>query len=274
MPATTSFTRPIWIAFKACFATDEKRRQIVKENELDVYRAASMASYLFRWMGLPLTWIFFLNGTDKHRAGGHRYAPHYKRFFGPYRWRKIKLLEIGIGGYKNSIGGRSITAWRWYFPFGKIVACDIQDKKILETRGVTIYKVDQFSDQDLSRLIESEGAFDIIIDDGSHFSEHQIFTFEKLFPSLKDGGTYVVEDIQTSYWPDWGGRLIGDGGETCMTYFQRLTHYLNACEFTGESPRNPKLEALGDQISTISFHHNLIFIQKELLKKQSNVIVA
>jgi tetratricopeptide (TPR) repeat protein len=37
---------------------------------------------------------------------------------------------------------------------------------------------------------------DIIIDDGSHISEHQIFSFERLFGSLKPGGLYLVEDIQ------------------------------------------------------------------------------
>ena len=39
---------------------------------------------------------------------------------------------------------------------------------------------------------------DIIIDDGSHIEEHQIFTFGVLFPKLKPGGVYIVEDISSS----------------------------------------------------------------------------
>lgn len=40
----------------------------------------------------------------------------------------------------------------------------------------------------------------LIIDDGSHIPEHQILTFDKLFPILLKGGTYIIEDIETSYW--------------------------------------------------------------------------
>jgi hypothetical protein len=40
---------------------------------------------------------------------------------------------------------------------------------------------------------------DIIVDDGSHDSGHQILTFATLFPHLKPNGYYVVEDCLTSY---------------------------------------------------------------------------
>ena len=42
--------------------------------------------------------------------------------------------------------------------------------------------------------------FDIIIDDGSHMTKHQIDTFEHLFETmLVDGGLYVIEDLHTSF---------------------------------------------------------------------------
>ena len=53
------------------------------------------------------------------------------------------------------------------------------------------------------KSINSE--LDIIIDDGSHINEHVIRTFQYLFPKLKPGGIYVVEDTQTSYRQDYGG---------------------------------------------------------------------
>jgi len=40
----------------------------------------------------------------------------------------------------------------------------------------------------------SDGAFDIIIDDGSHRVEHQLASFDFLFPTMSDHGIYVVED--------------------------------------------------------------------------------
>ena len=46
----------------------------------------------------------------------------------------------------------------------------------------------------LGRLA-SRYAPDIIIDDGSHFADDVTFTFERLFPCLRPGGCYVMEDL-------------------------------------------------------------------------------
>ena len=32
-------------------------------------------------------------------------------------------------------------------------------------------------------------------------------SFEYLYPKLKIGGLYVIEDLHTSYWPKFGGGL-------------------------------------------------------------------
>jgi len=40
-----------------------------------------------------------------------------------------------------------------------------------------------------------------INDDGSHVPEHQLFSFDYLFHELlMPGGTYIIEDVETSYW--------------------------------------------------------------------------
>jgi demethylmacrocin O-methyltransferase len=255
-------------------AKSDKRKALILENPFVVYHAPALASYVFRWLPLRLERIFTLTGTDKHtlnRHYGHRYAPHYRLFFREFKWKPIKLLEIGIGGYGESLGGCSINAWRWYFPFAKIVACDIEDKSMLSVSGVKIYQVDQSSQDDLGMVVRNEGEFNIIIDDGSHLSAHQIYTFKKLFPSLVDGGVYAIEDIQTSYWPSFGGQSLGQPGTTCMTYFLELTHYLNSCEFQSDANMNDELNELASQISTISFHHNIIFIKKDTQVKFSNI---
>ena len=38
-------------------------------------------------------------------------------------------------------------------------------------------------------------SFDIIIDDGSHYSPHQQKTLGYLFPKLKAGGLFIIEDL-------------------------------------------------------------------------------
>lgn len=48
-----------------------------------------------------------LHGSDKW--GSHWYIPHYSRHFGPRRWRRMNVLEIGVGGYEDPLrGGRSL----------------------------------------------------------------------------------------------------------------------------------------------------------------------
>lgn len=264
----------ISLAIKLILSGDANRAVIARSNGATLYRLMGSMSYFARWIPISLEKIFRLNGTDKHgvRKSAHKYGPHYDFFFRPYKWRRIKLLEIGIGGYATTTGGRSLNAWRWYFPFGKFVACDIEDKSDLQNSAVTIYRIDQFDENDLSQLVAKERSFDIIIDDGSHINAHQIFTFNKLFSSLKDGGIYVVEDTQTSYWPDMGGHHIGEIGHSCMDYFLELAHYLNACEFLSNQGTRQELMDLAESIAIISFHHNLIFIKKDMARKTSNMI--
>jgi hypothetical protein len=41
-----------------------------------------------------------------------------------------------------------------------------------------------------------------INDDGSHIPEHQLLTFNILFPKLTSGGVYIIEDTEASYRTD------------------------------------------------------------------------
>jgi hypothetical protein len=42
-------------------------------------------------------------------------------------------------------------------------------------------------------------AYDVIVDDASHLWGHQLLALEILFPSIREGGVYVIEDIETSF---------------------------------------------------------------------------
>jgi len=47
------------------------------------------------------------------------------------------------------------------------------------------------------------GKLDIIIDDGSHHGEHQLISFNTLFPLLSPGGFYIIEDCLCAYDSTW-----------------------------------------------------------------------
>jgi len=43
------------------------------------------------------------------------------------------------------------------------------------------------------------GGIDILLDDGSHITNHQINTFNILYKNIKKGGFYIIEDLTNSY---------------------------------------------------------------------------
>src|ERR1700722_3141754 len=65
------------------------------------YRRAARAkkAVLGWWHRNDLNRLALLFGTDKW--GSHWYTQHYQRYFGPFKNKRINLLEIGVGGYEN-----------------------------------------------------------------------------------------------------------------------------------------------------------------------------
>jgi demethylmacrocin O-methyltransferase len=84
---------------------------------------------------------------------------------------------------------------------------------------------------------------------------------------LKDGGTYIVEDVQTSYWPSYGGGPLGTPGygKSCMQWFKEMVDSVNLPEFLQPAPGT-----LDAGIASIAFHHNLIVLKKDLAERYSN----
>jgi hypothetical protein len=68
------------------------------------------------------------------------------------------------------------------------------------------------------------GPFDIIIDDGSHHWNHQITTLQQLFPFLKPGGFFVVEDIDTSFGAH-AKTYRGNSSVSAFQYLQKMAEY-------------------------------------------------
>lgn len=208
-------------------------------------------------------------GSDKW--GAHRYATRYQFHFSALRKKPVTLLEIGIGGYEDSAsGGSSLRMWKRYFPKGRIYGIDIHDKSPHNGKRIRTLRGDQTDEAFLRQVICRIGAPDIIIDDGSHVNSHVLKSFEVLFPLLADGGIYVIEDVQTSYWPSFGGSSEKpDMPDTIMGSFKGLLHGLNHQEFErpGYTPTY-----FDRNIVAFHFYHNLIFIYKGVNNEGSNFI--
>jgi hypothetical protein len=202
-----------------------------------------------------VTWAWHYR-TDKW--GVHWYAAHYERHLAHLRREPITLLEIGVGGWDYSEGGESLLTWQGFLRRARIVGLDIVDKTGLTGGRVTVLQGSQADEAVLRRIVEEHGPIHVVIDDGSHRPEHVRETFRILWPLLPDGAIYAIEDIQTSYWPSWGGSEDLHDPTTSMGMVKDLIDGLNHEEILG--PRTPR--STDRTVRSVHAYHNLVFLEK------------
>lgn len=147
----------------------------------------------------PSNELFQIFSGDTNVHKWHHYFDIYSRHFEQYRDRPIRMLEIGV------FRGGSLRMWKQYFhPDSVIVGIDIDSScqaHEIADKNVFVRIGSQADPNFLAEVNGEFGPFDIILDDGSHKTHHQIISFGALFrPALKDGGCYMVEDMHTNYW--------------------------------------------------------------------------
>lgn len=150
----------------------------------------------------------------ERQEGGHKkysYFALYDRLFAPYRNTGATLLEIGV--YK----GASIKSWQEFLGDGStVVGVDVNPECVQwdDAAGRRHVRIGDQSNPDfLQRLGEEFGPFNIVVDDGSHITDHQIASFNGLFARhVAARGLYFIEDTNTSLWPAYrqGGKDIFD----------------------------------------------------------------
>ena len=200
-------------------------------------------------------------GTDKF---GHSYMDHYQKEFGLIRRLKLNILEIGIGGYKDPKGGgQSLRMWQEYFPNSIIYGIDIEDKSYHEDKRIKIFKGSQNDPEFLEEVAIKIGKINIVIDDGSHINEHVITSFRTLFPYLANGGIYVIEDLQTSYWLGYAGSWKNRNKPT--TSMAMLKDYVDGLNY--QYIPNRYSSYFDENIVSIHFYPKIVFIFKNVNKK-------
>jgi hypothetical protein len=153
----------------------------------------------------------------------HHYGPQYTRYLDRFRNRKtkVKLLEIGLGCKMGYGPGASVQLWLHKDMFIHqnvelyIFELDFECGNEHHTNSGLNYTIiygDQGSEDDLSSL-RHFAPFDIIIDDGGHTMYQQQLSLIHLFPLLRNGGIYILEDYNTSWM---------DGYNTYQTQYTTL----------------------------------------------------
>jgi len=204
-------------------------------------------------------WAEFLNSNDKLIHKFEHYFPIYERHFKDYVNKSIVFLEIGV-----SEGG-SLQLWRKFFgPYAVIVGIDIDPNcKRHESAGINIRIGDQSDPKFLDSIIKEFGVPDIVLDDGSHIQNHVLTSFLHLYPKLSKNGVYLVEDLYTAYWPEFGGGI--ENSSTFINFSKHCVDKLNAYYSRGSI----QSDLITTQTRSISFYDSIVCYEKGLINRRN-----
>ena len=161
----------------------------------------------------------FLNHKGKTFDKWSAYLDVYDNLFTPLQNAPVNILEIGV------MNGGSLEVWAEAFPNAKhIVGVDINPDcsgLTFEDNRISMIVGDANDKDVIDRICTTiTDTFHIIIDDGSHIGSDVIRSFNNYFPLLGNDSLYIVEDVHSSYWQEFGGGLRSP--VTSMSYFKRL----------------------------------------------------
>ena len=167
-------------------------------------------------------WSEFLNTRHRTVHKWTHYFPAYEAHFARYVNRPMVFLEIGCGR------GGSAQMWKRYLgPYAQIVGLDVNAEcKEFEEDQIAIRIGSQSDTGFLDAVLTEFGAPDVVLDDGSHRMEDVVTTFRHMYPRMSATGVYLVEDLHTAYWPEYGGGLRREG--TFVEVCKGLIDELNA----------------------------------------------
>jgi cephalosporin hydroxylase len=205
--------------------------------------------------------LFFAHRGRPIRKWVH-YFGVYEGYLEKYRNKPITMLEIGVSG------GGSLELWREYFgPDARIFGIDIDPECAHRVSPPNQVRIGSQDDPKfLESVIAEMGVPDIILDDGSHVASHQIASFRVLFPHLKDGGLYIVEDVHTAYWPEFYDLTLWRT-RTFIKYVHRLIDDMHGWYHF----RSKKTDAMRE-ISAIHVHDSIVVIEKNRRARPSQIV--
>jgi hypothetical protein len=202
----------------------------------------------------------------------HHYASAYHSIFASARGAVESILEIGIG----EDTAPSVASWLTYFPKAHIYPIDIKTTAEVARRaepgGATDrlvkhqgqfgceYNRSMWADPRVHLTLDTDASdpkqlskvrlppqIDIIIDDGSHRFQDQERTLLVLWPKLRPGGFYIIEDMLVGALPWDAAHALqvpsnnsGDCGHECF-FPQRIAEHPFLFDRFGHNKDSPSL---------------------------------
>lgn len=182
----------------------------------------------------------------------HHYLSLYERYFGPFRGKPVRMLEIGV------FKGGSLDMWReWFGPELVLFGIDI-DPGCAQFDGKSgQVRIGSQDDPEFLREVVAEmGGVDLILDDGSHRSPHIRASFDVLFPLLSEGGLYMIEDMHADFWTDYAGGYAHPGA--FMTQVKQMLDDMHHW-YHGHGQ---KVTAAKDHLAGVHVHDSIVVLEK------------
>lgn len=180
------------------------------------------------------------------------FTKKYAQLFDPIRSQPIVLLELGV------LHGRSVAMWSDYFANGQIHGLDVSlgpfnyNRATLlklgafKNNNVTLHEYDLKGTKFQEEFLKMDIQYDIIIDDANHEPRYQFDNFMLLFPKLKSGGYYIIEDII---------KPVG--------FFDKFHEILEMVSNPdAKSSSNSRFGGIGRKIDSIEITNNMVIIKK------------
>lgn len=177
---------------------------------------------------------------------------------------RLKFLEIGIDE------GGSLEIWRDYLgPNAIIGGVDINPNCAMDDTDFII-RIGSQSDRKFMESVVHDmgGGIDIVLDDGSHIASDQRKTFDILFPLLREGGMYIIEDTHTSYHFLYGGGFRRPG--SIVEVAKTMVDGMNLSYFN--FPTRKRSRIAHAEILSITFYDSIIVIRKQTRKETGTII--
>lgn len=197
-------------------------------------------------------WEEFITHKGREVTKWSQYFFPYERHFSKWKNSSVTFLEIGVAS------GGSLQMWQKYFgPNATIIGIDIMPQcKSYESPNVHVRIGSQSDYNFLDSVIDEFGVPDIILDDGSHQQNDILNTFEYLYPKMHKNGVYMIEDLHTSYWPEYGGNLNHPG--SFVEYTKKNIDKLNAVHWRQDYHK----DSFTEETLSISCYDSIICYEK------------
>jgi len=157
-----------------------------------------------------------------------------------------KLFEIGLGCDMAYGPGASVSLWKALFPIANLweaeydAACVQKCHAEGTLAGINAVTGDQGDQATVQSWVQkSGGQFDAVVDDGGHRNKQIRTSFEELWPHVKPGGLYFLEDLQV-------GRRhpFSDGGVVMSDIMQAYVEQLLTQEERIDLPLPENVESI------------------------------